>query len=45
VTVTVEFPPLQRIGVALEDTSSSGGSVIVKEVVDEQLLASVTVKL
>ena len=28
VTVTVEVPPLQRIGVALEETVSGGGSVM-----------------
>jgi hypothetical protein len=44
VTVTVELPPLQRIGVALAAAESSGGCVIVTEVVPAQLFASVTVK-
>jgi hypothetical protein len=43
-TVTVEVPPLHRIGVAVAEAISSPGAVIVMEVVVVQLLASVTVK-
>jgi len=45
VTVTVELPPLQRIGVALDEAISSGGSVMVTEVVSVQPFTSVTVKM
>jgi hypothetical protein len=42
----VELPPLQRIGVALTETTSAGGSVIVIEAdVALQPLASVTVNV
>jgi hypothetical protein len=43
VTVTVEFPPPQMIGVALAAAVSCGGCVIVTVAVAVQLLASVTV--
>jgi hypothetical protein len=44
VTVTVELPPLHRIGVWDEPAVTALGSVIVPLVVAVQLLASVTVK-
>ena len=45
VTVMVELPPLQRIGVALDAAAKSSGWVIVTVVVAVQLCASVTVKV
>ena len=42
-TVTVELPPLHRIGVLDEVASTALGCVIVPVVVEVQLLASVTV--
>lgn len=45
VTVTVEFPPVQSIGVAAAAAVRAGGSVIVTLAVPVQLLASVTVKV
>ena len=44
VTVTVDVPPLQSIGVATTEMVHSGGSVIVTEVVLLQPFASVTTK-
>ena len=42
-TVTIELPPLHRIGVLDELATTALGSVIVPVVVEVQLLASVTV--
>jgi hypothetical protein len=42
-TVTVELPPLHKIGVLEESATRASGSVIVPVVVDVQLFASVTV--
>ncbi len=44
VTVTVEFPPLQEIGVAFAATVNCPGCVMVTDVVAVQLFASVMVK-
>ena len=45
VTVTVELPLWQRIGVALDTAASTGGCVIVTAAVAVQLFASVTMNV
>jgi hypothetical protein len=43
VTVTVELPPWQRIALAVAAAVTAEGSLIVTEVVEVQLFASLTV--